>query len=206
MDTRRLLLGDWNRFVRDPIDVLRIAFIGGTVVYWALGRSTAIGLTAASIVLVLARLIDLPRPYDLMLLGAMVLIAGGTALDLYGRIGWYDKLVHGLSPFMWAPALYIVCVRLEVLPDLGRSRAAHHLIGTFLVTLALGAAVGAGYEICEWALDGFFPHWHLVKGERDTATDLIADFIGAALGGLSLVVWSLWGWGTVRRRPGPRHG
>ncbi|HET7647343.1 MAG TPA: hypothetical protein VFK17_02170 [Gaiellaceae bacterium] len=205
MDTRRLLLGDWNRFVRDPIDVLRIAFIGGTVVYWALGRSTAIGLTAASIVLVIARLIDLPRPYDLMLLGAMVLIAGGTALDLYGRIGWYDKLVHGLSPFMWAPALYIVCVRLEVLPDLGRSRAAHHLIGTFLVTLALGAAVGAGYEICEWALDGFFPHWHLVKGERDTATDLIADFIGAALGGLSLVVWSLWGWGTVRRRPGPRH-
>jgi hypothetical protein len=205
MDTRRLLLGDWNRFVRDPIGVLRIAFIGGTVVYWALGRSTAIGLTAASIVLVIARLIDLPRPYDLMLLGAMVLIAGGTALDLYGRIGWYDKLVHGLSPFMWAPALYIVCVRLEVLPDLGRSRAAHHLIGTFLVTLALGAAVGAGYEICEWALDGFFPHWHLVKGERDTATDLIADFIGAALGGLSLVVWSLWGWGTVRRRPGPRH-
>jgi hypothetical protein len=205
MDTRRLLLGDWNRFVRDPIDVLRIAFIGGTVVYWALGRSTAIGLTAASIVLVIARLIDLPRPYDLMLLGAMVLIAGGTALDLYGRIGWYDKLVHGLSPFMWAPALYIVCVRLEVLPDLGRSRAAHHLIGMFLVTLALGAAVGAGYEICEWALDGFFPHWHLVKGERDTATDLIADFIGAALGGLSLVDWSLWGWGTVRRRPGPRH-
>jgi hypothetical protein len=103
MATRRLLLGDWNRYVRDPIDVLRIAFIAGTVVYWALGRSTAIGLTAASIVLVIARLIDLPRPYDLMLLGAMVLIAGGTALDLYGRIAWYDKLVHGLSPFMWAP-------------------------------------------------------------------------------------------------------
>jgi hypothetical protein len=206
MDHRRLLLGDWNRLVRDPIDVLRIAFIGGTIVYWALGRSTAIGLTAASIVLVIARLIDLPRPYDLMLLGAMVLIAGGTALDLYGRILWYDKLVHGLSPFMWAPALYIVCVRLEVLPDLGHSRAAHHLVGMFLVTLALGAAVGAGYEICEWALDGLFPHWHLVKGERDTATDLIADFIGAGLGGLSLVVWSLWGWGTVRRRPGPRHG
>lgn len=205
MNARRILLGDWNRFVRDPIDVLRIGFIAGTLAYWAMGRSTAIGLTAASIVLVIARLIDLPRPYDLMLLGAMVLIAGGTALDLYGRISWYDKLVHGLSPFMWAPALYIVCVRLEVLPDLGRSRATHHLVGMFLVTLALGAAVGAGYEICEWSLDGLFPHWHLVKGERDTATDLIADFIGAALGGLSLVVWNLWGWGTVRRRPGPRH-
>jgi hypothetical protein len=93
-------------------------------------------------------------------------------------------------------------VRLEVLPDLGRSRAAHHVFGMFLVTLALGAAVGAGYEICEWSLDGLFPHWHLVKGERDTATDLIADFIGASLGGLSLVVWNQWGWGTMRRVPG----
>ena len=109
---------------------------------------------------------------------------------------------HGRSRRWLAPALYIVCVRLEVLPDLGRSRAAHHLVGMFLVTLALGAAVGAGYEICEWLFDGLFPNWHLVKGERDTATDLIADFIGAALGGLSLVVWNLWCWGTVRRRPG----
>jgi hypothetical protein len=51
-----------------------------------------------------------------------------------------------------------VCVRLEVLRDLGRSRATHHLVGMFLVTFALGAAVGAGYEICEWALGGLFPH------------------------------------------------
>ena len=201
MDTRTFFLGDWNRWVRDPIDVLRIVFWAATAVYWAMGRSTAIGLTAASIVLLIARLANLPRLYDLLLMLAMVLIAFGTALDLYGRVTYYDKAVHGLSPLMWAPALYIVCVRLEVLPDLGHSRAAHHLVGIFLVTLALGVAVGAGYEICEWTLDGIFPHWHLVKGERDTATDLIADFVGATLGGLSLVVWNVWGWGTVRRRP-----
>lgn len=200
MTTRRLLLGDWNPWIRDPIDVLRVVFVAGTIVYWLLGRSTAVGLTAASIVLIVARLIDLPRLYDLFLLIAMVMIAFGTALNLYGRIDHYDKFVHGLSPFMWSPALYIVCVRLEVLPDLGRSRAAHHLVGIFLVTLSLGVAVGAGYEICEWILDQFFPHWHLVKGESDTATDLIADFVGATLGGASLVVWNIWGWGTVRRR------
>jgi hypothetical protein len=192
--------------VRDPIDVLRICFLAGTAVYWIMGRSTAVGLTAASIVLVVARLANLPRLYDLFLFMAMVLIAFGTALDLYGRIDHYDKFVHGLSPLMWSPVLYIVCVRLEILPDLGHSRAAHHLFGMFLVTLALGAAVGAGYEICEWTLDGLFPHWHLVKGEWDTATDLVADFIGAGLGGLSLVVWSVWGWGPVRRIPGPRTG
>jgi hypothetical protein len=198
----RLLLGDWNRWIRDPIDIFRLCFIATTVVLALLGRSTAIGLAAASLVLVIARFTNLPRPFDLALVGAMALIGFGAAFSLYTRITHYDKFVHGLSPMMWAPVLYIVCVRLEVLPDLGRSRAAHHVFGMFLVTLALGAAVGAGYEICEWSLDGLFPPWHLVKGERDTATDLIADFIGASLGGLSLVVWNQWGWGTMRRVPG----
>jgi hypothetical protein len=202
MNWRRLVLGDWNPYVRDPIDVLKVCFIAVTALYWAMGRSTAVGLTAASIVLVIAYVAKLPRLYDLLLLIGMTMIAFGTALDLYGRIDHYDKFVHGLSPLMWSPALYIVCVRLEVLPDLGHSRAAHHLVGVFLVTLCFGAAVGAGYEVCEWVLDGIFPHWHLVKGEWDTATDLVADFVGAALGGLSLVVWNVWGWGTVRREAG----
>jgi hypothetical protein len=204
MDRRRLLLGDWGRWIRDPIDVLRICFITGTAVDLAVGRTTGIELVVASIVLVIARFLNLPRPYDLTLMVAMVLIAFGSALDLYNRITYYDKIVHGLSPIMWAPVLYILCVRLEVLPDLGHSRAAHTFVGIFLVTLALGAAVGAAYEVCEWTLDQVFPHWHLVKSERDTATDLIADFIGAALGGLSLVAWNQWGSGTVRRVPEPR--
>jgi hypothetical protein len=201
----KLLLGDWNRWIRDPIDLLRLCFIGTTIALALLGRSTAVGLGAASLVLVIARFTNLPRPFDLALVGAMALIGFGTAFDLYGRITHYDKFVHGLSPMMWAPVLYIVCVRLEVLPDLGKSRATHHLVGMFLVTLALGVAVGAGYEICEWSLDSFFPHWHLVKGERDTATDLIADFVGAGLGGIALVIWNLWGWGTLRRVPGVRR-
>lgn len=204
MDERRLLLGDWGRWIRDPIDLLRLCFIAGALVYVVLGRSTAIELVAASIVLVIARFLNLPRPYDLTLMLALVLIAFGSALDLYSRITYYDKVVHGVSPALWAPVLYILCVRLEVLPDLGHSRTAHTFIGIFLVTLALGAAVGAAYEICEWTLDGIFPHWHLVKSERDTATDLIADFVGATLGGLSLVCWNMWGSGTVRRVPGPR--
>lgn len=203
MDGERLLLGDWSRWIRDPIDVLKLCFIGGTIAYGAMGRSTAVGLSAASIVLIIAHFAKLPRLYDLMLMLAMVLIAFGTALNLYGRIHHYDKFVHGLSPLMWSPVLYIVLVRLEILPDLGKSRAAHHLFGMFLVTLALGAAVGAGYEICEWSVDKIFG-WHLVKGERDTVTDLMADFVGAALGGLSLVAWNVWGWGTVRRIPGER--
>jgi hypothetical protein len=201
MDLRRAVYGDWSRWIRDPIDVLKLVFVGGTIAFALLGRSTAVGLVAASTVLVIARFVDLPRPYDLALVVAMTMISWGTAFDLYGRIPHYDKFVHGLSPFLWSPVLYIVLVRLEVLPDLGHSKEAHHLFGMFLVTLALGLAVGAGYEIAEWTLDLVFPHWHLVKGETDTATDLIADAAGAAAGGLTLVAWDTWGWGTVRRRP-----
>ena len=105
---RRLLLGDWNRWIRDPIDVGRLIFAGGTLAFAAMGRSTAIGLAVASGVLLLARYVNLPRPYDLSLLLAMTLIAWGTALNLYGDWKHYDKLVHGISPALWSPVIYIV--------------------------------------------------------------------------------------------------
>jgi hypothetical protein len=33
MDRRRLLFGDWNSWIRDPLDVLRLFFIAGTRVF-----------------------------------------------------------------------------------------------------------------------------------------------------------------------------
>jgi hypothetical protein len=54
VDRGRLLLGDWNRVIRDPVDVLRLAFVVGTVVFAAMGRSTAVGLAITSGVLLFA--------------------------------------------------------------------------------------------------------------------------------------------------------
>ena len=31
MDTRRLVMGDWGRVVRDPLDLLRIALVLGAI-------------------------------------------------------------------------------------------------------------------------------------------------------------------------------
>jgi hypothetical protein len=202
-DWREALLGDWHPLVRDPVDVLKLLFVAGTIAFAAMGRSTAIGLAAASAVLVVAHFVNLPRPYDLALVGAMALIAYGTAFDLYQRIPHYDKAVHGLSPFLWAPVVYILLVRLDVLPELSDPHERHHRIGIFLVTFALGLAIGALYEIAEWTMDALLGS-RLVHGEQDTVTDLIADGIGSATGGALLVVWSVFGWGTVRRLPGDR--
>ena len=58
---RRLIYGDWTWLVRDPLDVLRLVFISGAIVFALEGRSTAVALTAASAVLVVARVINLPR-------------------------------------------------------------------------------------------------------------------------------------------------
>jgi len=205
VDVEHILLGDWGRWIRDPVDLGRIAFVVATLVAAALGRTTAIGLAVASGVLLLARWVELPRPYDLSLFLAMVLIAGGTALNLYGSWRYYDKIVHAISPALWAPVIYIVLIRLDVLPDLRERRESHHLVGIFLVTLALGMAIGAGYEIVEWLIDKAVGAT-LVKGETDTATDLIADTIGSSIGGLLLVAWATRGWGTTRRQPEKRLG
>jgi uncharacterized membrane protein HdeD (DUF308 family)/uncharacterized membrane protein YjdF len=200
-DTRRLVYGDWSWLVRDGLDVLRLAFIAGTIVFAVQGRSTAVALTAACVVLLVARVIDMPRWFDFGLIMAMSLIAWGTALSLYGGWFYYDKIVHGLSPVGYVPVLYIVIVRLGVVPDPGQAikeRRVARISGIFIVTLALGIAVGGVYESIEWFEDKFLGG-HFVGGLWDTETDLLCDEGGSLVGATFLTVWALRGW-TSRRR------
>jgi uncharacterized membrane protein YjdF len=208
-DRRRLVYGDWTWFVRDGLDVLRCAFIAGTIVFAVEGRSTAVALTAASAVLLVARVVDLPRWFDFGLIVAMSLIAWGTALSLYGSWFYYDKIVHGLSPVGYVPVVYIALVRLGVVPDPGTAiseRRVARVSGIFVVTLAVGIAVGAVYESIEWFEDKFLGG-HFVGGLWDTETDLLCDEGGSLVGAAFLTVWALRGWTsrrvTVVPAPGP---
>lgn len=203
MSLTRLLFGDWGRVIRDPLDVMRLAFLAGTIAYAVMGRTTAAGLGAATLVLLIARLVDIPRSFDLALVLAMFLIAWGTALDLYGHIFWYDNLVHAVAPIFYSPVIYILLIRASVLPNLGERREAHHHAGVFVVTLAIGMAVTAGYEVVEWLSDTLVGT-HLQHGADDTGGDLLSGTIGAAIGGLLMVLWGVRGWTTVRRVPGER--
>jgi hypothetical protein len=71
----------------------------------------------------------------------------------------------------------------------------------FVVTVALGLAVGAVWEMAEFTFDHFLGT-NLAKSERDTATDLMVDGLGAVAGAALLVAWATYGWGSVRRVPG----
>jgi uncharacterized membrane protein HdeD (DUF308 family)/uncharacterized membrane protein YjdF len=196
-DRRRLVYGDWSWFIRDPLDLLRIGFIAGTIAFALMGRSTAVGLTAACVLLLVARIIDLPRRFDLGLIVAMTLIAWGTALTLYGDYYVYDNIVHSLSPFFYAPVIYIALVRLGVLADPEETRSVRNHVGVFVSTLAIGMAVGAGYEVIEWLSDSLLGT-HFVQSIDDTGSDLLEDTLGSLAGAAFLAVWSIRHWSSRR--------
>jgi len=196
---QKVILGDWSRFVRDPLDVARLAFIAGTIVWWLAGEPVTV-LVAASVVLVVARIVSLPRFYDLSLIVVMVLIAWGEVLGVYDSWTFYDNIVHFTVPLLVTGMIYLLLVRLGVLPELSDLKQVHQKFGFFLTAVALGMALGAGWEIVEWSLD----EWagaNLVGSATDTATDLIWDTMGATGSAIILTLWSLGGH-SLRRRPG----
>jgi uncharacterized membrane protein YjdF len=196
---QKLFLGDWSRIVRDPLDVYRLLFVAGTIVWGLSGRPVAI-LVAACAVLLLARLIDLPRFYDFSLIVVMVLVAWGEVLGLYDSWKGYDNVVHFTVPFLLTGMFYVLLVRLGVLPELSDLKQVHQKFGFFLTAVMLGMAIGAGWEIVEWSLDEWAGS-NLVGSATDTATDLIWDTMGATLSAIVLTLWSLGGH-SLRRRPG----
>jgi uncharacterized membrane protein YjdF len=203
VNTEKLLLGDWSSFVRDPIDVLRWLFVAAAVVYIAVDGSSVVNLVVSSIAVIGVRFVNMPRPYELAFIVAMALTGWGDALGLYDRYTNYDSVVHFLVPFAIAPIVYILLARGDALPDLRNTRERHHRVGVFVVTLAFGAAIGAIWEVFEWCSDQLLGS-HLQRGQTDTIGDLVADTCGALVGGALLVVWSIYGWESQRRRPGVR--
>jgi hypothetical protein len=201
MDGRTLLLGDWTPVVRDPIDLLRTSFLIGAVAFLALGKGGALVLALAGIFAWAIRPLDLPRLYDLSVVVALGFAAWGEALRAYDAFPAYDIVTHVLVPMLGAPVLYIALARLEVLPDPAGKTERHHHLGIFVVTLALGLAVGAVWEIAEYLSDRVVGS-QLQLGNRDTIGDLVADGAGALIGAALLVAWALFGWGSVRRIPG----
>ncbi len=120
---------------------------------------------------------------------------------MYDSWPWYDRVVHFLVPLLTSQVIYLCLSRIEVLPDPREDTVARHDAGMFVVTFALGLAVGALWEIFEWASDELFGS-DLSQGNIDTIGDLIADGSGALVGGALIVLWSRKGWGSVRRVPG----
>ncbi|MGY1829487.1 hypothetical protein ACI8AA_03545 [Geodermatophilus sp. SYSU D01180] len=202
MDARRLVMGDWTPVLRDGIDVLRLVLIGGGIAYAVTGRTgDAAVLLFLGAVTVLARLVDLPRVYDLALTVGMVLQGFGETLGLYDRFVRFDDLVHVTLPLLTAPVVYIALARLDVVPDPRDETHLRHYVGIAVVTTALGVTIGALWEVYEWRSDAWFGT-RLSEDNDDTNGDLVRDTLGSLVGAALLVAWARFGWGSVRRIPG----
>ncbi|MCZ2860499.1 hypothetical protein [Blastococcus sp. VKM Ac-2987] len=202
MDTRRLLLGDWTPVVRDGIDVLRLVLLGGAVWYAVAGDAgSAAVLAVMGAVTLVARLVNLPRVYDLSVTLGMALQGFGEVWGLYDRFVRFDDLVHFSLPMLTAPVVYIALARLDVVPDPRDETHLRHYVGMAVVTAALGVTIGALWEIYEWRSDAWFGT-ELSEGNDDTNGDLVRDALGSLAGAALLVAWARFGWGSVRRIPG----
>ena len=202
MDARRLVLGDWTPVVRDGIDVLRLVMLGGALAYAVAGRPGAASLLAAlGAVTVVARVVNLPRVYDLCLTAGMALQGFGETFGLYDEFVRFDDLVHFTLPMLTAPVVYIALARLDVVPDPRDETHLRHYVGIAVVTAALGISIGALWEIYEWRSDAWLGT-ALSEGNDDTNGDLVRDTLGSLVGAALLVAWARFGWGSVRRIPG----
>jgi hypothetical protein len=196
-----VFLRDWHPVLRDPLDLFRLSFPVGALIFAVQGDWNAVvRLLLPGLAVFIVRAIDVPRAVDWVFAFAMFFQGWGNALHLFEAFWWYDNVVHITLPMSLAPILYIGFARLDVVPD--PSERAHgnaELLGMALITGCIGVTAASFYEIYEWVVDHWFGQ-HLFIGETDTITDLADGFLGAGLGGLFLAAWALTRY-TSRRLP-----
>lgn len=119
--------------------------------------------------------IQLPLQFQfaiLMFVYAAIIL--GEIGDYYERFWWWDVVLHGLSAFaigfMGFLILYLLYARHKI-------TASPFLVSIF--AFSFGLALGAIWEIFEFAMDQLFGIDMQKSGLRDTMWDLIVDSIGA---------------------------
>jgi len=200
-----VFIRDWHPVLRDPLDLFRLSFPIGALIFAIQGDWDAVvRLLLPGLAVFIVRALDIPRPVDWVFCLAMFFQGWGNALHLFSQFWWYDNTVHITLPMSLAPILYIGFSRLDVVPDPSeRVSSTSQLLGMALITMCIGVTAASFYGIYEWVVDHWFGQ-HLFIGETDTVTDLADGFLGAAIGGLFLAAWAATQY-TSRRIPRPLH-
>lgn len=119
--------------------------------------------------------IQLPLQFQfaiLMFIYAAIIL--GEIGDYYERFWWWDVVLHGLSAFAIGFVGFLI---LYLLYARHKITASPFLVSIF--AFSFGLALGAIWEIFEFAMDQFFGLDMQKSGLRDTMWDLIVDSIGA---------------------------
>jgi hypothetical protein len=196
---RKAVFGDWHPLLRDPLDLLRLSFAAAAVVFFLAGSlEYAVRMVATFLLLVAAQRLRLPRLFDLLFIVGMGLQAWGNAGGLFEEVSWWDNVVHFVIPAVSVPVLYVLNLRLGLVPDMAEEIHPRHRLGFVVFAITSGLSIGALYEIYEYVA----VHWldaPLAIGYADTIFDLTLDAGGAFVGGLLLMLWSATHWPTARQ-------
>lgn len=103
----------------------------------------------------------------------------GYAFDLYSAFWWFDRILHAATLFALTFWFAEIVLRDTI-------REGHDVLFVVLIS-SFGIAVGALWEIAEWAFDAF-SSGNVIKGKNDTLIDVLMDTAGAVSAAL-LAKW-----------------
>jgi hypothetical protein len=190
-------------------DLVRVALLC-TAAVWLLAGDGAAALRALLALppALLGRLVRLHPAFDVLFSSALVAESTATGLGAYDSIGWSDTLSHLVLPLLSGPILYVALVRLGAAAAPPAAPTLRFLLGAAVVTAASVLALGALWELVEWAADEAFGTDYS-QGYGDTLLDLLADAVAAAGAGalVSLWLWRSFDRPAARSASSPsRHG
>ncbi len=116
----------------------------------------------------------LPSLVHLMIAVAALLNGAGYGWDLWERITLYDDAVHGFTIFALTLPLGLLSSGSRLALRQGRQ------LEYVLAVTSFGIAIGALWEVAEWAFDLVQPG-NAIQGKTDTIIDIIMDTSGALL-------------------------
>lgn len=137
-----------------------------------------------------SRITDIPLEIEFLLFIIVFfhLIVGGTE-DFYGKISYYDNILHFIFPFIISVIGFTITYALF---KAGKLRVS--TISMIMIVIIVTLGIGAIWEIIEYGNDQLLlPHideWQRAQGSspadanQDTMTDLVNDLLGGVVGAI----------------------
>jgi hypothetical protein len=161
--------------------------IGG---FFLFGLEGGVRFTLVFLALAVPRLVGgIPAPFDLTYCAALLLATWSATAAWYRAIPWIDWPVHAITTGSIAAMLYLLMVRFSLLPGSSDRPLREHAGSVVLLTVALGFAADAVWELYEWFANNVLGASILVSYD-DTIADLLMDGSGSLVAGLGLVAWA----------------
>jgi hypothetical protein len=181
------------RFLRRPegaaeiiADLLRvIGAVGVLVAAFVFGPTDAGVLAFLLPGLLLPRFLGARPAFDIAYCLILLIAGWSNVLDLYTRVSWWDVAVHLVCTGVIAAMLYLLLARCGVVPPPADAR---FTVATGVVlTLALGLAVSALWEMVEWFGHAFISSEIFVEYD-DTIADMAVGAVGSIIAGTVLAL------------------